>query len=124
MTTTITRKYLLNSGHHLPNVPPGHKCGRPHGHTYHVEVGVSGPIDTTLGWVMDFAMLDAIVQQLVVSKLDHYTLNDIEGLENPTSENLAKWIFDRMSICVAPHGAWIARVAVSENPHSNVEYTG
>jgi 6-pyruvoyltetrahydropterin/6-carboxytetrahydropterin synthase len=84
----IFREFTFEAAHRLPNLPAGHKCFRLHGHSYHVTVHVKGPIDDELGWVMDFGDLKAAVKP-VLDRLDHYYLNDIEGLENPTSEVLA-----------------------------------
>jgi 6-pyruvoyltetrahydropterin/6-carboxytetrahydropterin synthase len=117
----VGRLYTFQSSHRLPFVLPGHKCGRLHGHTYTLEVEITGTAEPSLGWLMDFAMLDAIVKQLVVDKLDHYHLNEIEGLENPTSENLVDWIWFRLSAYGWPSNVNLHRVRVSENGHSWAE---
>ena len=75
-------------------MPDGHKCSRLHGHTYILEVFVEGEINNK-GWVMDFADVDAVVKP-IIKQLDHYYLNEISGLENPTSENIAVWIKTRL----------------------------
>lgn len=89
MTTIIGNRYEFISGHWLPNVPDGHKCRRPHGHNYEMEVVVTGEIQYT-GFIIDFYDLDEIVKPLL-EKLDHQMLNDIDGLENPTAEIIAAW---------------------------------
>lgn len=91
----LYKRFQIEAAHWLPNVPDGHKCRRLHGHSFHIELRVEGPVGETSGWVMDFADLKAAFQPLY-QRLDHNCLNDIEGLENPTSENLARWIFERM----------------------------
>ena len=91
----IFRVFQVEAAHRLPNVPEGHKCARLHGHSFRIEVHVSGPVDETQGWVMDFAELRKIFQP-VFDRLDHHYLNDIDGLENPTSENLARWIWQQL----------------------------
>lgn len=91
----IYKDFSFDSAHYLPNVEHGHKCGRLHGHTYHVRVAVSGEIHKHYGWVVDFAYLSKEVKPLI-EKLDHCLLNDIQGLENPTSEILAKWIWEHL----------------------------
>lgn len=91
--TTVTRRYDFAAGHFLPMVPDTHKCKRQHGHNYVVDVTISlhqGAVDAK-GFVMDFFALDGIVKP-IIGVLDHYNLNDIEGLENPTAENIAKWL--------------------------------
>lgn len=91
----IFRIFTLEAAHRLPNVPPGHKCARLHGHSFRVEVHVDGPVDERTGWVMDFADLRQAFQP-TFDALDHQYLNEIPGLENPTSENLARWIWERL----------------------------
>lgn len=118
VTMTISRSYVAQAAHHLPFVPPGHKCGRVHGHTYEIEVAITGPIERTLGWVMDFAMLDAIVVDHVVRHLDHRDLNEI--ITNPTSEEIAWWIWRRLSTYGWPEGISLTRVSIAENAKSRV----
>ncbi len=88
----IFKVFSLESAHRLPNVPAGHKCARVHGHSFRVEIHVRGAVDERLGWVMDFADVKAAFEPLF-QRLDHHYLNDVPGLENPTSENLARWIW-------------------------------
>jgi 6-pyruvoyltetrahydropterin/6-carboxytetrahydropterin synthase len=88
----IFKEFSFEAAHRLPNVPEGHKCARLHGHSFHVRVSVRGDIGATTGWVMDFADIKAAIAP-VESQLDHRYLNDIAGLENPTSEVLARWIW-------------------------------
>lgn len=95
MIIEITRRYELIAGHFLPNVPKGHKCKRPHGHNYEVEVSLQGPLDPKLAWVMDYWDLDFIIEPML-EKLDHQMLNEIPGLENPTAEVIANWFFDQL----------------------------
>lgn len=96
---TIGREVRFSASHRLPNVPTSHKCSRLHGHSYRVSVEVEGPVDATLGWVADFGILDAALR-LAHTALDHRHLNEIEGLENPTSEALAAWCGARMRLAV------------------------
>jgi len=91
----IYKEFTIEAAHLLPNVPDGHKCKRLHGHSFRIEVHVGGDVDPELGWVMDFALLKNSFKP-VFEQLDHHYLNDIEGLENPTSENLARWVWDRL----------------------------
>lgn len=92
----IFKVFQIEAAHRLPNVPPGHKCARLHGHSFRVEVHVAGEPDAHSGWVMDFADVKSAFAPLF-EQLDHHYLNDIEGLENPTSEVLARWIFQRLA---------------------------
>ena len=88
----LFKDFSFEAAHRLPNVPAGHKCARLHGHSFQVRVNVDGSVGPETGWVMDFAELKAAFAP-VYDQLDHRYLNDIEGLENPTSENLARWIW-------------------------------
>ena len=91
----IFREFTFESAHRLPNLPADHKCSRLHGHSFRVTVHVEGSLRAHEGWVMDFAEVKRAFQPLY-DRLDHHYLNDIEGLENPTSEVLAVWIWERL----------------------------
>ena len=91
----IFKEFSFEAAHRLPNVPPDHKCARLHGHSFYVRLTVTGPIGATSGWVMDFAELSAAYAPIHAA-LDHRYLNEVPGLENPTSEVLAKWIWERL----------------------------
>ncbi len=92
----IFKVFQIEAAHRLPHVPAGHKCSRLHGHSFRVEIHVQGEPDSALGWVMDFADVKAAFAP-IYEQLDHHYLNDIKGLENPTSELLARWIWRRLS---------------------------
>ena len=119
MTTEIYREFNFEAAHRLPNVPEGHKCSRLHGHSYRFEVHVTGPVDEHLGWVVDFGEIKAAVNP-VVMELDHYYLNEIEGLENPTSELLAKWLWIRIAKALPQ----ICKIVVRETCTSACAYSG
>ena len=89
-------EFSFEAAHYLPRVPEGHKCARVHGHSYLVEIHVEGPVDEQAGWVVDFGDIKVAVAPLH-AQLDHYLLNEVPGLENPTSENLARWIWSGLS---------------------------
>lgn len=91
----LFKEFTFEAAHRLPYVPDGHKCARLHGHSFHVRITIRGPVSARLGWVMDFSDLKAAWQPLD-EILDHRYLNDIDGLENPTSEVLAHWIWRRL----------------------------
>lgn len=88
----LYKDFSFEAAHRLPNVPADHKCARLHGHSFQIRVSVEGPVGERSGWVMDFADLKAAFRP-VYDKLDHRYLNEIAGLENPTSEVLAQWIW-------------------------------
>jgi 6-pyruvoyltetrahydropterin/6-carboxytetrahydropterin synthase len=91
----IYKDITFEAAHLLPNLPAGHKCSRLHGHSFLVRITLDGPIDKETGWVEDFADIKKAFQP-IYDELDHNYLNNISGLENPTSENLAKWIWDKL----------------------------
>lgn len=116
MGLTVGREIRFSAAHHLPNVPKGHKCARVHGHSYRVAVEVTrAELEPLLDWVIDFGALDDALRTLVFSALDHRNLNEVEGLENPTSEVLARWIHRRLSLAITLAGRCeIASVTVFE----------
>jgi 6-pyruvoyltetrahydropterin/6-carboxytetrahydropterin synthase len=114
MPLIVGREIRFSASHCLPNVPHGHKCARLHGHSYRVAVELRGPIVEPLGWVYDFGALDGAMKQLVHSVLDHRHLNEIAGLENPTSEVLAGWVLARMRLAVITKDVEIHSVSVFE----------
>lgn len=89
-------EFTFEAAHRLPHVPEGHKCARLHGHSYRVELRVRGEVSPDTGWVMDFGEVRTAFQP-VRDQLDHVYLNEVPGLENPTSEVLARWIWDRLA---------------------------
>ena len=91
----IFKEFTFEAAHRLPNVPAGHKCGRLHGHSFQVAIHISGPLDPHTGWVRDFADIKAIFKP-IYDQLDHNYLNDLPGLENPTSEVIARWIWHKL----------------------------
>jgi 6-pyruvoyltetrahydropterin/6-carboxytetrahydropterin synthase len=115
----IFKEFTFEAAHRLPNVPTGHKCARLHGHSFRVELHVSGLVVEPAGWVMDFATIKAAFEPLY-DQLDHHYLNEIEGLENPTSERLARWIWTRLR----PTLPQLARVVVRETCTSGCVFEG
>ena len=115
----IFKVFTLEAAHRLPNVPPEHKCARLHGHSFRVELHVRGEPGADSGWVMDFADLKAAFAPLY-AQLDHQYLNDVPGLENPTSENLARWIWQQLK----PALPLLSEVAVHETCTSGCRYRG
>jgi 6-pyruvoyltetrahydropterin/6-carboxytetrahydropterin synthase len=100
-------------------VPAGHKCAKVHGHSFRVEIHLRGNADLRTGWVMDFAYISAAFEP-VLDQLDHKNLNNIEGLENPTSENLCRWIWLRLQ----PLLPQLCKIIVQESPESGCIYQG
>lgn len=115
----IFKRFTFEAAHKLPNVPEGHKCGRLHGHSFSFEVHLEGPIDDKLGWVSDFGDIKAVCRPLY-ERLDHHYLNEIPGLENPTSEIIAKWIWDQLK----PKLPYLSAISVSETCTTGCTYRG
>ncbi|MFT4614565.1 MAG: 6-pyruvoyltetrahydropterin/6-carboxytetrahydropterin synthase [Bacteroidia bacterium] len=115
----IYKEFHFEAAHRLPNVPEGHKCARLHGHSFHVRICVEGDAPEPGGWVMDFADLKSVFKPLL-DQLDHYYLNDIAGLENPTSENIARWIWQRLK----PGLPLLSAVEIRETCTSGCIYQG
>jgi 6-pyruvoyltetrahydropterin/6-carboxytetrahydropterin synthase len=115
----IFKEFTFEAAHRLPNLPPNHKCSRLHGHSFLVTVHVTGPMIPKQDWVIDFADIKQVVKPLI-DRLDHYYLNDIEGLENPTSEVLARWLWKH----IAPALPILSKVVVRETCTSGCIYRG
>lgn len=111
--------FYFDAAHRLTQVPSDHKCRQLHGHTFKAEIYISDSLDPDKQWVMDFAEIKAVCQP-VIDRLDHTYLNEVEGLENPTSEVIAEWIWQR----VKPELPVLIKVIVQESPESGAVYTG
>lgn len=115
----IFREFTFDAAHRLGNLPDGHKCARLHGHTYRLTVHLDGPIDPDMGWVVDFAEIKRITND-VIAPLDHHYLNDVEGLQQPTTEHIAIWIWDRLK----PQLPLLNKIVLWENANSGCTYAG
>jgi|LauGreDrversion4_2_1035121.scaffolds.fasta_scaffold12700_8 6-pyruvoyltetrahydropterin/6-carboxytetrahydropterin synthase len=119
MHVRLIKSFTFEAAHWLPTFPEGHKCRRMHGHSFRVDVVVAGPLDPDKGYLLDYGDIKALTGPLE-KQLDHYCLNEIPGLENPTSEMIAKWIWDRLK----PQLPALAQVVVHETCTSRCEYVG
>jgi 6-pyruvoyltetrahydropterin/6-carboxytetrahydropterin synthase len=115
----IFKEFSFEAAHRLPNAGTGHKCARLHGHSFKVELHVRGPVDEQKGWIVDFADIKVAFRPFL-DELDHNYLNDLPGLENPTSENLARWIWER----VVPRLPQLSKIVVRETCTSGCVYQG
>lgn len=115
----IFREFTFDAAHHLEHLPEGHKCARIHGHTYRLRVFLEGPLDPVVGWVVDFAEVKRVVEA-VLEPLDHHLLNDVPGLEQPTTERIIVWLWDRLRADLPQ----LVRLELWENTTSGAVYAG
>jgi 6-pyruvoyltetrahydropterin/6-carboxytetrahydropterin synthase len=118
-TFELRREFRFEAAHHLPHAPVGHPCRRMHGHSYRFVLVVAGPVQEPSGWVVDFGELKTAAEPLLET-LDHRLLNEVPGLENPTCEVLAQWIWER----VEPRLPLLSEVLTSETPRTWCVYRG
>jgi len=116
----IYRTYRAHCARYIPTLNDDHICKKMHGHTFNIVIYLEGPINPNTGFVMDFFDLDIIVKKEVIDLIDHKVLNDINGLENPSSEHLAVYVFDRLKKKVD----YLSKVSVSEDHGTGIEYSG
>ena len=119
MNVRLVKELRFEAAHRLPRVPSTHKCHRLHGHSFRIELTVEGEVDEETGWFIDYAVIDDIWQPLY-DLLDHNYLNEVAGLENPTSENLARWLWQR----IKPELPSLTQVTVHETCDARCEYRG
>ena len=115
----LVKDFRFEAAHFLPNVAEGHKCRRMHGHSFRGEVAIRGAVGEHSGWVMDFADVKRVVDP-VIARLDHYLLNDVEGLGNPTSERIAMWLWEQ----IVPFLPQLYRITIEETCTSRCHYFG
>ena len=119
MEAEVIKTFQFEAAHSLPNVPAGHKCRNIHGHSYRVDVHVTGPVDQRSGWVIDFGEVVRVVAP-IIAELDHRLLNDVQGLANSTAENIGRYLFERIS----PALPNLAAMTVWESETSRAVYRG
>lgn len=119
MQVELVKSFQFEAAHSLPTFPEGHKCRRLHGHSFRVDVQVAGAVDPARGYLIDYGQIQEACEP-IRRQLDHYCLNDIEGLENPTAENLAAWIWTRLK----PALAGLTAIVVHETCTSRCVYRG
>ena len=120
MHVELTKRFRFEAAHRLPMVPPDHKCFRMHGHGFEVELTLAGTIDERLGWLQDYGDVTALVEPILKQELDHRSLNDVPGLENPTSELLCLWLWQRFK----PLLPRLSAVTVHETCTARCTYRG
>lgn len=119
MNVELIKSFRFEAAHFLSAAPEGHKCRRLHGHSYRVDLHLSGPVDAHSGWLMDFGLIKQAAEP-VLAELDHSNLNDTPGLENSTSELLAKYLWDR----IKPALPLLSAITIWESDSSCCVYRG
>lgn len=119
MAMEIYTKFRIDAAHYFPNVPEDHKCHKLHGHSFLITIFVTGNVDQHFGWIIDFDEIKSAFEP-IKKQLDHACLNDINGLENPTSENIARWIWEFLK----PSLPLLSKIKVAETPRSGAIYRG
>ena len=115
----LVHEFKFEAAHKLPKVPAGHKCARLHGHSFKIELAIAGPVNPDTGWFIDFGDLYDAWKPLY-DVLDHHYLNEVEGLENPTSELVAEWIWKQLK----PQLPQLFRITIEETCTSRCHYYG
>ena len=119
MNIELRKTFQSEAAHLLPHLPKSHKCRRLHGHSFVVEIVVTGECDPRLGWLMDYADISQAFKP-ILDRLDHYYLNEVPGLGNPTSENIAAWIWKELR----PRLPLLTEVTVAETCTAKCVYRG
>jgi 6-pyruvoyltetrahydropterin/6-carboxytetrahydropterin synthase len=119
MKVRLSKDFIFESAQMLPRVPPEHRCSKLHGHTFKIEVSVEGEVDPDSGWLYDHARISEVVRPFV-NQLDHVYLNEVDGLDNPTIENLAAWFWNR----IKPELPELCEIAIHETPTARCVYRG
>lgn len=115
----IYKEFKFDAAHRLTKVDKSHKCGNLHGHTFILEVHLEGDVDPDMGWILDFNVLVAAVNP-IIDQLDHTVLNEVDGLENPTSENLSVWFWNHLKLQLP----LLSQIVIKESPSSGCVYCG
>lgn len=119
MRVRLSKRFRFDAAHFLPHVPEGHRCGRLHGHSFEIEVEIEGEVDSRLGWVADYGEISQAVRPCV-DLVDHQLLNAVPGLENPTSERIVGWFWERLATQIPG----LSRVSIFETCTTRCDYRG
>lgn len=114
----LKQQFRIESARFLPELAKDHPCSRTHGHSFMIEVALRGSLNPTLGWVRDYHEIQKVTQECVLSQLDHRLLNEVPGLQNPTSEMLAVWVYERLK----PALKELYQITIRETPETSCTY--
>ena len=115
----VYKKFNIESARSIPNLPKTHPCHHIHGHSFKIIISVKGPVNKQNGFVTDFQDIDDAFSPFK-KELDHSYLNDIEGLQNPTSENICIWIWNKIQSSL-PN---IYKIEIKETDSTGCIYKG
>tara|TARA_B110000196_G_scaffold54849_1_gene45390 strand:- start:76 stop:447 length:372 start_codon:yes stop_codon:yes gene_type:complete len=115
----VYKKFNIESARSLPNVSESHPCYQLHGHSFKIIITVKGQMDKHTGFVTDFQEIENAFNP-IKKILDHSFLNKIEGLSNPTSENICIWIWDKIESSI-PN---ICEIEIKETDSTGCIYRG
>lgn len=116
----IYKDFHFEAAHYLPSAPPGSANARVHGHSFRARVTLEGEPDPATGYVVHFDELGAAIKD-AQAELDHRLLNEVEGLEAPTLERIAIWLWNRLDNRVAG----LAEVLIARDScHEGCTYAG
>jgi len=116
----VYRTFRFHAARSLPNLEESHICKQLHGHTFNITIYVKGEIKDKTGFVVDFFDIDKIFNKKIMPLIDHKNLNSIDGLENPTSENLCIWIWNKL----INHIPNMLKIKLSEDHGTGIIYEG
>jgi len=119
MHVRLTKDFSFEAAQTLPNVPPAHKCGKMHGHSFKIEISVEGEVDPACGWLYDHSRISRAMDPLL-ELLDHSYLNDIPGLDNPTIENMCRWFWEKLEHQLPG----LSEIVIHETPTARCSYKG
>ena len=117
MDFELKQQFQIESARFLPNLPPEHPCSRMHGHSFKIILTLKGPLHPKLGWVCDYHEIEKVTKP-ILQELDHQTLNNVPGLENPTSEKLAVWLYEKIRVKLP----LLTRISVQETASTECSY--
>lgn len=119
MRVELKQHFQVESARFLPQLDKNHPCAHMHGHSFKIILSFVGDVNPQIGWLIDYHQISQIMSP-ILKQIDHRVLNEVPGLENPTSENLAKWIYDQVKSRIS----FLISVNVSETPFTECIYSG
>ena len=117
MKFELRQLFRIESARRLTGLPSDHPCSRLHGHSFQIELTLIGDRQEDTGWVIDYHLISSSVGP-VLRQLDHRVLNEVPGLENPTTENLCFWLYEKIKTEIPE----LVQITVRETPETACSY--